>query len=390
MAALGLATALQLNTTSRAADHFDYRYEKYQEDDGRITIDTHSALFEVKPTSWLDLKGTVVYDAISGATPTGAPPLSTINVLNVFTGQPIKGLSSKVPVVELEDTRRAFGLEAGLTAGRHRFTPGLAYSEESDYTSIGPSLNYSVDFNEKNTTLNLGWSHNADEVKRSDEWLSKDSDDFLIGVNQLLSPKTVLTANFTYGHAHGYLDDPYKGVFFDGSTIFKDPTDPNPVIPPTYYESRPSQRNKYIGYVSLTQYIVPLDASIEGTYRIFSDSWDVTSHTVGLNWFQKIGKRVVLSPLFRYAHQTAADFYVTRLPGNSPADPRTPDYYSADYRLSKLQTFTYGVNLSYKPLDGLTLDAGYKRYVMDGLDNVTSSSAYPSANVFTIGARLWF
>jgi hypothetical protein len=38
----------------------------------------------------------------------------------------------------------------------------------------------------------------------------------------------------------------------------------------------------------------------------------------------------------------------------------------------------------------LGLDLGYERYVMYGLDGITDASAYPSANVFTIGARIWF
>jgi hypothetical protein len=390
-ATLTLAVSLQLLqiTRVRAENEVGYRYESYKEDAGRISIETHAALFSVKPAPWLDLKGQVVYDAISGATPTGAPPLSQINVLNVFTGQPLKGLSKKVPVVAIDDTRYAGGLEATLSFGRHHFTPGMAYSEESDYISYGPSLNYSIDLNEKNTTLSAGWAHNADQVLHADEWKPKDADDFFVGVNQLLGPTTVLTANFTYGRAHGYLDDPYKGVFFDGSTIFKDPTDPSPLIPPTSYESRPRHREKYIGYASLTQFITPLNASIEGSYRLFDDSYGVVSHTVGLTWFQKIGKHVVVSPLFRYTHQGEADFYVTRLPGTENS-PTTPRYYSSDYRLSNLETFTYGVTATARITEWFSLDAGYKRYEMFGLDGVTSKSAYPKAHIFSIGARLWF
>ncbi|MFM2082599.1 MAG: hypothetical protein RL380_1290, partial [Verrucomicrobiota bacterium] len=40
--------------------------------------------------------------------------------------------------------------------------------------------------------------------------------------------------------------------------------------------------------------------------------------------------------------------------------------------------------------DWLTLDFGYKRYVMCGLDGVTAQSMYPAANVFTVGARFIF
>jgi hypothetical protein len=90
--------------------------------------------------------------------------------------------------------------------------------------------------------------------------------------------------------------------------------------------------------------------------------------------------------MFRYYRQNAASFYAPLFPDY---DTR-PSYYSADYRLSQMETFTYGVSINVKPGDWLTLDASYKRYEMIGLDNVTSASAYPTANIFTLGARIWF
>jgi len=41
-------------------------------------------------------------------------------------------------------------------------------------------------------------------------------------------------------------------------------------------------------------------------------------------------------------------------------------------------------------MKNLSLDASYMRYIMSGLDGVTSQSAYPSANVFNLGLRVWF
>jgi hypothetical protein len=392
-----LAAGLQLMQLNKARgeNHVDYRFESYKEENGRIEIETHSALFGYQPASWLDLKGEMVYDAISGATPTGAPPLSKIKVINIFTGQPLKGLSKDVPVVDMEDTRYAGGFQAGMSYDRHRITPGFAYSEESDYISRGLSLNYAVEFNEKNTTLNLGWSHAADKSHDwRGNWQSKDTDDIIVGVNQLLGPKSVMTANFTFGRSHGYLSDPYKVVYFDGYTIFKDPNDPRPVIPPSVAEIRPKHRERYIGYVSFTQHVTPLAGSAEGSYRIFQDSYGITAHTVGLTWYQTFsflgawGKRVVLAPTFRYYRQDAADFYVTKMKG--VPGPTTPDYFSADYRLSEMETFTYGVSLSARVCDWCTVDLGYKRYEMYGLDGRTSPTAYPKADICTLGARLWF
>jgi hypothetical protein len=38
----------------------------------------------------------------------------------------------------------------------------------------------------------------------------------------------------------------------------------------------------------------------------------------------------------------------------------------------------------------LSFEGGYQRYVTQGLDGATSQSAYPSANIFTIGATITF
>ena len=80
--AVGLAAALYLMHLNRALgeNHVDYRYENYREDGGRIGVDTQSFLFEQKITPWLSLQGEAVYDSISGATPTGAPPPTDIHV----------------------------------------------------------------------------------------------------------------------------------------------------------------------------------------------------------------------------------------------------------------------------------------------------------------------
>ena len=383
-------TILSLAQLNRAVaeDHVDYRYENYQEEAGRIGVDTHSCLFEKKITSWLTLKGDVVYDAISGATPTGAPPAADIKSPFPQPGP----LSTTVPTAYMKDQRWAGSLDFATTFGAHHITPQFSYSEEHDYISYGGALNYSLDLNEKNTSLNLGWAHAWDTVlpyhgTYISQNQSKDTDDFLVGVNQILGPKTLLAVNFTFRNSHGYMNDPYRGVLFDD---YPQGDLNNPSLFP---EKRPTFRQSYIPYVSLVQYITPLDASIEGSYRFFHDSYAIDAHTVALSWHQKIGKRLLVSPVFRYYQQSAASFYATQFPGDpsNPADPAPiPNYYSADYRLSKLETFTFGVEMSAKVTEWLSLDFAYKHYAMYGLDNVTSSSAYPKANVFTVGARVWF
>ena len=368
----------------RAENQVGYRFETYQEDGGRIGVETQSALFELKPLSWLEFQGELGYDALSGASPTGAPPPSTISFVPDPDGNPPAGAdSNKVPLAHMHELRRSGTIGATFSYKQNRFTPSFSYSEESDYRAHSWAINYSRDFNEKNTTLNLGWSHDYDDVLAHGFLRvprNKETDDYLLGVNQLLGPKTVLTANFAYGHARGYLNDQYKGVLFDNEPQ-GDPS--SPALEP---ENRPRQRDKYMVYLSLTQDISPLNASVEASYRYFYDSYSISANMLQLAWFQKIGKHILVSPMFRYYRQSAASFYVTRLPDY---DTR-PSYYSADYRLSELDTITVGVTVSYKIKEWISIDAGYRRYVMNGLDGVTSSSAYPTANIYSIGARVWF
>ena len=381
-----LAVALQLGSAKRlrAEDQIAYRYEDYCEDDNRISVQTHAALFDVSLKEGLvSIQGELVHDAVSGATPTGAAPPDQYNYDFGFP-VPILGdtNSTSVPLTHMEDVRKAFSVGVPVTLGVHEVTPQFSFSEESDYISDGAALNYSLQLNEKNTTLNFGWAHTWDRVLDDQRhWQDKSSDDFLVGVNQLLGPKSVLGFNLTYGQANGYLNDPYR--FIVGAADPQLDAD-NPAGTP---EQRPDYRNKIIARISLTQYITPLDASVEGAYRFYHDTYGIDAHMVELTWYQKLGKHVVLSPNVRYYYQTEADFYYEILPG-SIYDP--PRYFSPDYRLSKFQSFAAGVNLVVNATKWLTFDAGYKRYIMEGLDGVTSQTAYPSANIFTVGARAFF
>jgi hypothetical protein len=421
-----------------------YRHEWYVEDNDRMRIDTDSVNFNWGLQEHVRVSGLLVYDAISGATPLGAPPQSQwpypafANLYQTAYGQAYNALYNQyvrdnqiyvdsgyetyaqmtnaaalyaqgsasgvasnsaaasysaltnspsygkntVPLTHLTDRRYAFSLNLPLTFGQHLITPSFAYSTETDYVSYGGALNYSLALNQKNTTLNVGYAHNSDSV-RDDKfiWQEKLTDDFLIGVVQLLSPKSYLTLNFTYNNQNGYLSDPYRGVMPELNFPQTNPEDPA-LLP----EQRPRHRDEQILYASWAAFIDPLAGGLETSYRFFRDSWGINAHTVELAWHQKIGRRLVISPSFRYYYQTQADFYYVMVPDYL----NLPPYYSSDYRLSELQTFSYGLAVTWRLAKFLSLEGSYTRYTMEGLDGATSQSAYPSANVFSLGLRFWF
>jgi hypothetical protein len=354
---LGLASSLP--QILRGENHVDYRYEYYKEDDNRMTIDTHSVYFEQQLADAVIAKGDLNYDGISGATPIG-----TLDA------------NGHVLLTQLSDIRRSVSLELDGKLGSNTVTPGFAYSKESDYESYGISLNDAFEFNEKNTTLQLGVSHNFDSVRASNEttWNGKDSTEGVIGISQLLSPKTILNAAFTYGNDSGYLSDPYRLAGFVPTGF------PFAIGVP---ERRPSHRNKEIVYVSVTQYFEPVNASLEGSYRFYHDSYGVFANTVALTWHQWFGKHFIVEPSFRFYQQTAADFYYTTF--SSPFSANPPGMHSSDYRLSELYTLDFGTQLTYVITDWVKVTAGYHRYDMEGLDGKTNDAMYPKANIFNIG-----
>ncbi|MFO1523205.1 MAG: DUF3570 domain-containing protein [Kiritimatiellia bacterium] len=297
-----------------------------------------------------------------GGTTTGQRTVTTTTQEQLRNG--------KVPKASVEDQRTAFDVEF-IKALENGHTPSLqlAYSQESDYTSMGVAAKDAISFNKKNTTLLLGAAYTGDTVEGiflpGQE--KKDTFDVMAGVTQVLDPKTLFTANLTLGMLDGYLSDPYKVAEVNGS-----------LVP----DHRPDSKDRQIGYLALTRFIEPANASLEGSYRFYNDSFGIQSHTLSLAWYQKLSETFTLRPAVRYYTQTEADFYGVRFTGN-------PEFYSSDYRVSSFDAVGYGLKAIYQPNDRFAADISVDRYVQEGNDSVTSSDAYTKALLVIFGVRIW-
>lgn len=348
-------------------DRTDYRFEYYAEEEGRTLVRTHTASVQAALNETISARSEFVHDAISGATPIGGPPA-------------VPG--GDVPVAELRDERWAGNLELALSVGRHTIKPLFAYSLENDYESRSPALNWEIDFNRRNTTLLLGVAGNFDSIfapTLRGRTEVRESGDFLVGISQVLSPSTLVSLNFTLGTASGYLSDPYKRVRFELA--------PEGVLE---LERRPRHRTRQIVDATLRQHVTPFHGSAELGYRFYHDSFGIVSQTVGLSWFQTLTRWWTLSPMVRYYVQSDADFFAPQFAGD-PSNPYlaeefpVPDFYSADYRLSRMHTWTYGIGSRFQLGRRWTLDLAYKRYEMTGDDGRVASGNFPRAHVYTVG-----
>lgn len=349
---------LVVQTALLAEDFVDSRYQYYQEGRNRIRVDSSYSLFELDLTDTLKLDGSLIYSAVSGASPTGLPPF----------------LKGPLPVAELEDDRYAFSLALTKTIGSHALQGSFAYSTESDYISYGYAIQDTILFNEKNTSLLLGFAFSDDTVGATGTNLSKPkwSYDFIVGLNQILGPDDLLTANFGLGFKRGYLSDPYKRVLWNFFFVLPD--------------NRPHHRQDELVFLQWTHFLSTWDASVQTSWRFGHNDWGSNSNTFQITFLKKFfGDRLTLGPSFRYYYQSSAYFYDTEYIG------KKPKFRSADYRLAEEETFTYGIQARLYALEErLALDVGYERYITTGLDGKTSQAAFPDANSVTVGLHLKF
>ncbi len=362
--------------TGRAENALSYKYEDYSEADGRIGVTTQIALLDqdLGPDSHVKVQG--VIDAIAGASP---------------NGQPAPAGSDQVPLTALRDRRKAWNVNFSHQFSTTNLDLGVAHSRESDYVSKGWSLNTLTDFNQKNTTVLAGIAGTDDKVKvlYQSSWSGKRTNEVIVGVTQLLDPHTSVSFDLTWGHATGYLSDPYK--------IVQKRTEVNPgnFLPLQFLENRPGSRNKSVALASLNHAFVDLHGAVEAGYRFYHDTFGTTAHTLELTWLQQISRTLILTPTLRLYEQSAANFYyynldqTTILPVEGSPPAQGP-FYSSDYRLSALRTTSYGLKAVWSATARLQIDLGVDRYDMRGKDSVTARTAYPRATIITAGAKfIW-
>ncbi len=359
---------------ARAEDSVSYKYVDYRESAGRIAVQTQSALFEQDLGTEMHLKLQGVIDAIAGASP---------------SGQPAPAGSDQVPLTYLHDRRKAWEATLSRQFSAANIAVGIADSRESDYTSVGWSINTLTDFNQKNTTLLAGVAGTNDDVKVlfQTAWAEKRTNDLIMGVTQLLDPRTSVSFDLTWGRATGYLSDQYKVV---QRSVEVNPGD---FLALQFPENRPGARDKWIAVGSLNHAFTEMHGAIEASYRFYHDTFGTSAHTVEFTWLQQISRVLILKPELRFYDQSAANFYYYRLDQTSIVPPFGPPpaqgpFYSSDYRVSALRTYTYGLKVVWTPSVRWQVDAALEQYDMRGKDGVTPQSAYPRATIVTAGLKM--
>jgi Protein of unknown function (DUF3570) len=274
--------------------------------------------------------------------------LRDANGLRLFNGtdQLVHTLSEASP-----ETRKQGDFKLGYEWDEAALDIGGGISIEDDYESRFGNINARWDFNQKQTTLNVGLSYtNSDtnaildhdaETYISDKervqqfkFLEDGNDERIpviqgtrqdwstsLGLTQIINKSALVEAGIGFTRSTGYMANPYKAV----SIAFVDPTIQETNCPEAVLglqcvdrirallEQRPEERNQWTGNLRYVQHIDAVDAAVHLGYRIFSDDWGITSHTFDADWAQPLGDGWTLTPRVRYYSQDAADFYTPLL-----------------------------------------------------------------------------
>jgi len=316
-----------------------------------------------------------VYDALTGASASGAVPSSVVQTYTRPSGLGSYQVSpGETPLDDtFHDTRFQGNVALTQPLGRvTKLTGGLNGSSEFDYLSLGGSFVLERDFNKRNTTLNLGTSYSHDTISpeggrpvpfaemtdpgvdplRLDGNGSKNVLDATVGLVQILDRSTIAQFSYSLSHVDGYQTDPYKLV----SVV--DPVSGDPVE--HLFESRPDARTKHIFYGkakrSLGQDIVEL------SYRYLTDDWEVQSHTIDLNYRWMLNPDRYVQPRVRFYHPSAADFYTRWLEDGQSL----PDHASADYRLGEFDAWTVGARFGQTLRSGHSVVVRVEYYIQAG------------------------
>jgi hypothetical protein len=370
--------------SSDGQDILRYRFQLYDEADGRIDVESHYLDYK---HSWGGTSANLrlAIDSLSGETPIGIHA---------------RGDDGDWLFQEIADERRVAVATIEHEVDDYTLTFEYAHSKEDDYRSNAVTAKVSREFNQKNTTVTGGVSFAFDEVLATDftnnfENRDKDTLDVSVGVSQIVTRNTLVDFNLGYGRSTGYLSDPYRRIAQDRTVVIDGPFGPIPVTDTfDYSENRPSEQHRFVAKASVRQYFEEVDGALKLSYRFFTNSDSVRGHTFELKWIQQVNEQLSVTPYVRYYQQSEAGYYYSSLTDTGVDGTDLIDgsgaNYSSDYRLSKMEALTYGVRMAWEVRSDLTLDLQLERYEMNGLDSQTPASFFPTANVVSVGAQWRF
>jgi len=224
---------------------------------------------------------------------------------------------------------------------------GLSSSTEFDYQSFGTNLSFSKKTNNKSGELTIKAQVYLDQLKliypvelrqgggNNMNYGSDNRNTFSGSVSwsQIINERFQLMLEAELVYQSGYLGLPFHRVYFNDGSV--------------HIENLPSSRLK-IPLGLRANYFLGDKIILRTWYRNYHDDWGINSNALQLETVVKLGSFFSVTPFYRFYQQSAADqFAAYKI--HTAAD----DFYTSNYDLSKFNSNFYGAGFRMAPPKGV-------------------------------------
>jgi len=308
---LALAPAA-LRATVLPEDRADVLYHLYE--GGGVTIDGPSVLLRKQVGKSFSLSANYYLDMVSSAS------IDVVTTASPYT-----------------EERKQGSLGVTYLYGNTLMNVGYTRSDESDYAANSLNFSVSQDMFGQMTTVTLGYALGWDEVgKSNDPEFSRDVDrqQYSLAVTQIVTRSLIMSFAFDAITDEGFLNNPYRSVRY----LAADQPAGYQFEPEVYPNTRTS------GAGSITaRYRLPWRAALHGSYRYFSDTWGIESHTGEIGYVHPWKHGITFSTRYRHYTQDQADFYADLFPRSN-----AQNFMGRDKELSTFQSATIRAGVSWE------------------------------------------
>ncbi|NRA33099.1 MAG: DUF3570 domain-containing protein [Polyangiaceae bacterium] len=308
-----------------------------------MTVLTPSATITAAPASAVSVTGSYQADIVSGASE------------SVKAGPQLSSFPDIVSAASVTDFRHVASGAVDIQRRHTKLGLQYAYGTELDYKSQSFVVSAGTDFLQRNTEMEISYAKGFDKVcnmahadgappmyrarldssvgcfTEADDRSEDDIDmDTFQGVwtqswTPILTTQLIASASLL----HGFLGNPYRGVVVGPSGI-------------AAQEHHPTDRSRLALSMKTKLYIRSLKTATTLSFRGYRDSWEILSHTVGLDMDRHLSSWLRLNAHARYYAQTGAHFWSDDYTGGEPLNGPRGQYWSGDRELSPLKTYSGG------------------------------------------------
>ncbi|HTB65663.1 MAG TPA: DUF3570 domain-containing protein [Steroidobacteraceae bacterium] len=243
-------------------------------------------------------------------------------------------------------------LSGDFLYGKTTYTLGVTHSYEPDYRSNTANFGISQSMFGDLTTVSMTYRRTWDNVFKMeclvhDEDLDypcvekvhdpafgeKDTDErsYGLGLTQILTRNSVISANYEVITDQGALGNPYRSVMYadssGGASLAAE------IVPATRTSNALGLDYKYY---------LRWRAALDLQYRYFEDTWGIRAHTAQVGYTQP-WRSWTFDGSVRFYTQTHADFYSDLF-----ASANQQNFMSRDRELASFNSYTIGAGASYQ------------------------------------------